>query len=913
MKISSDLFDAFLKCPSKCWLRAAAEPASGNAYAEWVRSQNGSYHASEIERLLSETPKGEIAVSPPPENLKAAKWRLATNLAVHAQMNSCVLESQVHAVDRAPSEGRARPPKLIPIRFTFRNKLDGNDKLLLAFDTFVLSEVTGREISFGKIIHGDDHSALKVKTAALCGKVRTCIDRIAALLSSPTPPDLVLNRHCSECEFQTRCRQKAIEADDLSLLSGMTEKERKKLRDKGIFTVTQLSYTFRPRRRPKRLACKNEKYHHSLKALAIRGRKIHIVGSPELTIEGTPVYLDVEGVPDRDLYYLVGVRVQTSHGVVQHSLWADSAEAEKRVWSEFLGILSAIESPVLIHYGSFETAFLKSMRQRYGGPPDASVAATAIRGALNLLSFIFGRIYFPTHSNGLKDIARFLKFSWSDLASSGTQSIIWRRKWEESRTSTFKQNLITYNSEDCTALELVATTVGKLGQAASKATIVPGEGDVVNVESLKKQKTKWGTFSSSIPGFEEINKAAYWDYQRDRVYVRSSKILKRIALRKRVPRLSLPSASRAIRCSEPEYCPACKQQEFRVVQIIKQTLYDIHFSQYGLRRKVVDYQYYLYCCRICRKRFGAPKEFWPNSKYGRNLVAYVLYQLVEAYLPTRVITRTLNRFHGFGLTQAVIHNLKVSASRFYKETYQTILSNLVKGSLLHVDETRANVKGKAAYVWVLTNLCEVAYVYSDSREGEMVQTLLRDFKGVLVSDFYTAYDALGCPQQKCLIHLMRDLNDAVLDHPFDDDLKQIVRNFAALLKPMVETVDRFGLKRHFLRKHLVNVERFYKWLRKIEARNEVVGKCKERFEKNSDKLFTFLRYDGIPWNNNNAEHAIKAFARLRDVIGGICTAKAVQEYLILLSVRQTCVYQGIDFLDFLRSGERSIDAFANNS
>src|SRR6516162_5345059 len=145
MRISSDLFDAFLKCPTKCWLRAAPEPASGNAYAEWVRSQNGSYHASEIERLLSETPKGEIAVSPPPENLKAAKWRLATNLAVHAQMNSCVLESQVHAVDRAPSEGRARPPKLIPIRFTFRNKLDGNDKLLLAFDTFVLSEVTGRE------------------------------------------------------------------------------------------------------------------------------------------------------------------------------------------------------------------------------------------------------------------------------------------------------------------------------------------------------------------------------------------------------------------------------------------------------------------------------------------------------------------------------------------------------------------------------------------------------------------------------------------------------------------------------------------------------------------------------------------------------------------------------------------------
>src|SRR5271167_2809493 len=109
MRISSDLFNAFLKCPTKCWLRAAGEPASGNAYAEWMKSQNESYHATEIERLLSETPKGEVAISPPPENLKAAKWHLAVSLAAHARMNSCVLESEVHALERAPSEGRGRP------------------------------------------------------------------------------------------------------------------------------------------------------------------------------------------------------------------------------------------------------------------------------------------------------------------------------------------------------------------------------------------------------------------------------------------------------------------------------------------------------------------------------------------------------------------------------------------------------------------------------------------------------------------------------------------------------------------------------------------------------------------------------------------------------------------------------------
>jgi hypothetical protein len=65
----------------------------------------------------------------------------------------------------------------------------------------------------------------------------------------------------------------------------------------------------------------------------------------------------------------------------------------------------------------------------------------------------------------------------------------------------------------------------------------------------------------------------------------------------------------------------------------------------------------------------------------------------------------------------------------------------------------------------------------------------------------------------------------------------------------------------------------------------------------------------VPWNNNNAEHAIKAFARLRDVISGPSTKKGVDEYLTLLSVAQTCEYQGFDFLDFLRSGEKDIETF----
>ena len=89
-------------------------------------------------------------------------------------------------------------------------------------------------------------------------------------------------------------------------------------------------------------------------------------------------------------------------------------------------------------------------------------------------------------------------------------------------------------------------------------------------------------------------------------------------------------------------------------------------------------------------------------------------------------------------------------------------------------------------------------------------------------------------------------------------------------------------------------------------------KLKARLDKDRDKLFTFLSHDGIPWNNNNAEHAIKAFARLRKAIEGLSTPRGIEEYLILLSVCQTCKYSGLDFLDVLRSGETDIGVFAAN-
>ena len=67
-------------------------------------------------------------------------------------------------------------------------------------------------------------------------------------------------------------------------------------------------------------------------------------------------------------------------------------------------------------------------------------------------------------------------------------------------------------------------------------------------------------------------------------------------------------------------------------------------------------------------------------------------------------------------------------------------------------------------------------------------------------------------------------------------------------------------------------------------RSELADGYQKRFAKNEGKLFTFLDHDGIPWNNNPAEHAAHAFAYYRRLIDGMLEERGLSDYLVLLSV-----------------------------
>jgi hypothetical protein len=219
---------------------------------------------------------------------------------------------------------------------------------------------------------------------------------------------------------------------------------------------------------------------------------------------------------------------------------------------------------------------------------------------------------------------------------------------------------------------------------------------------------------------------------------------------------------------------------------------------------------------------------------------------------------------------------------------------------------------ETGYVWVFTSLLDVAYVYRPTREGHFMHEMLNGFCGVLLSDFYSAYDSISCPQQKCLVHLMWDINKDLLANPFDDALKFLAARFGELLRTIIQTVDRFGLKARHLGKHKSDVARFYAEISQRQITSDAAQHYVGRFLKYKEKLFVFLEHEGVPWNNNNAEHAIKPVAKYRPLVRRTMTRNGVESYLVLLSIYQTCEYRGLSFLDFLCSGETDIYAFAES-
>ena len=293
-------------------------------------------------------------------------------------------------------------------------------------------------------------------------------------------------------------------------------------------------------------------------------------------------------------------------------------------------------------------------------------------------------------------------------------------------------------------------------------------------------------------------------------------------------------------------------------------------------------------------------------------MGWTIYQHIVNRQSFRQIAKNFEELFNLHIEKSSAHIFKSYIMDYYQETFDKINQKILNSQVLYVDETPINMKIESGYAWVLTNTEEVISIYKPTREGEFIKEYLSNFKGILVSDFYNAYDSLNCRQQKCLIHLIRDFNDDLLKNPFDDEFKGMAKQFTFLLQDIIATIDKCGLKKRFLNKHNKSVRKFFRDILSKDYKSEIATQYQKRLSRNQDKLFLFLNYDNVSWNNNAAEHAIKLLATHQNKIVSYFRESRIEEYLKIMSIYQTCKCKGVSFLKFILSKEKDLDEYCKN-
>lgn len=135
------------------------------------------------------------------------------------------------------------------------------------------------------------------------------------------------------------------------------------------------------------------------------------------------------------------------------------------------------------------------------------------------------------------------------------------------------------------------------------------------------------------------------------------------------------------------------------------------------------------------------------------------YQRITLRLPYSVISQVAEDLFCEQISEGSIVNFMTDLTEYYTFTEKMLMKKILTNPFVHVDETKINIQGIDHYVWVFTDGIHVVFRLTETRESTLVQDILNGYGGVLISDFYAGYDSCRCRQQKCLVHLIRDLND----------------------------------------------------------------------------------------------------------------------------------------------------------
>ena len=348
-------------------------------------------------------------------------------------------------------------------------------------------------------------------------------------------------------------------------------------------------------------------------------------------------------------------------------------------------------------------------------------------------------------------------------------------------------------------------------------------------------------------------------------------------------------------------CPFCGGEDLKECSDVKTHIQeDIVF----VRPLVTGYRKHRYYCHKCRKVVtGKGDGEIERSRIGpiaKSLAAYLKYQVKVS---DRDIRKMFHELFGLKFTLGSVHGFRNQLRKRLEPVYEGLIKKIRRSKYVHADETGWKIDGKSGWLWNFSNKKTAVCHIDRSRGGKVPKAILGEsFKGILVVDFYSAYNNLPSgAKQRCLVHLLRDLkrikectdeNDPA--RHFAERLKELILKAAQLSE------DRSNLSKRDYKKRRDTLMESFEDLRLGDPANKIVQRFVKRLDRHRNECLTFLDEPGIPWHNNHAERMIRPNVLLRKITFGNRSIEGTQNHNVLMSIIQTVKLKGLDPLIALK-------------
>ena len=314
------------------------------------------------------------------------------------------------------------------------------------------------------------------------------------------------------------------------------------------------------------------------------------------------------------------------------------------------------------------------------------------------------------------------------------------------------------------------------------------------------------------------------------------------------------------------------------------------------------YRRHEYHCPHCAKDFQGRGDLeLPGSHLGPRIRSLVCFSRAYLGISLEKSCTLLSEWFGIGLSRAGALGHLGWGSRLTAPVVKELLSLLQKAPVVQADETGWRINGRNVWAWCFRNP-EIAVFLIDRRRSAQVITeaLGESLRGVLVTDFYAAYNRIECRKHRCLTHLLRELHRLREKLPASD-VQSFIQPLMTLLK---DAIALDGLRdsldpSKFESRHQDIKVRFVEMLLECESKHPDCRRIWERLHRHADDLLTFLTEKDVPPHNNGSEKDIRSVAAARSDGGVNRTEWGARAFANLKSVVRTCQKNGIRFVDYM--------------